>query len=143
MPHPNTLNFRLENVAPILWVKDMAQSLAFYAGRLGFQKAEWGDDVFTSVNRDNTGLYLGQGGQGTPGTWAWLGFVGNLLPGPNTQEPIHYAWGRHPQPSAKRHLKCVVQYRGSEFIDRNLLIMNPIKINGRTASADLADLYHP
>ncbi len=73
------LNFRLENITPILCVKDMARSLAFYVDLFGFQKAEWGDDVFTSVNRDNTGLYLSQGGQGVPGTWVWLGFDGDIL----------------------------------------------------------------
>ena len=73
------LNFRIENLNPILYVKDMAQSLAFYVGILVFKNAEWGDHNFTSVNRDNTGLYLSKGGQGAPGTWVWIGFDGDIF----------------------------------------------------------------
>ncbi|MCU0451295.1 MAG: glyoxalase superfamily protein [Bernardetiaceae bacterium] len=68
----------MENVTPILYVEDLAQSLSFYVGVLGFKNADWGDDHFTSVNRDNTGLYLCKGGQGTPGTWLWIGFDGDI-----------------------------------------------------------------
>ena len=73
------LNFRIENLNPILYVKDMAQSLAFYVGIPGFTNAEWGDHNFTSVNRDNTGLYLCKGGQRAPGTWGWIGFDGDIF----------------------------------------------------------------
>lgn len=79
MADNETLNFRLENVTPILNVKDIQASLAFYVGILGFQNAEWGDDNFTSINRDNTGLYLCRGGQGVPGTWIWMGFDGDIF----------------------------------------------------------------
>ncbi len=72
-------NFRIENVTPILYVKDMAQSLLFYESILGFKNADWGDDNFTSVNRDNTGLYLCKGGQGCPGMWVWIGFDGDIF----------------------------------------------------------------
>lgn len=71
--------FRVENIAPILYVSDMAKSLEFYLGTLGFTKADWGDDSFTSVNRDNAGIYLCQGGQGLPGTWVWIGFDGDIF----------------------------------------------------------------
>lgn len=74
--HPN---FRIENVAPVLYVKDMALTLSFYVDILGFKNADWGDDNFTSINRDNTGLYLCRGGQGLPGTWVWIGFDGNIF----------------------------------------------------------------
>ncbi len=73
------LNFRMECLNPILYVKDMEASLAFYVGVLGFKKAEWGDDSFTSVNRDNTGIYLCKGAQGAPGTWVWMGFDGDIF----------------------------------------------------------------
>jgi catechol 2,3-dioxygenase-like lactoylglutathione lyase family enzyme len=73
------LNFHLENVTPILNVKDISKSLAFYVDILGFKSAEWGDDNFTSINRDNTGLYLCRGGQGLPGTWIWMGFDGDIF----------------------------------------------------------------
>ena len=69
---------RLECITPILYVKDMSVSLAFYVGLLGFKNAEWGDENFTSINRDNTGLYLCKGAQGNPGTWLWMGFDGDI-----------------------------------------------------------------
>lgn len=72
-------NFRIENVAPVLYVKDMALTLSFYVDILGFKNADWGDDNFTSINRDNTGLYLCRGGQGLPGTWIWIGFDGDIF----------------------------------------------------------------
>ncbi len=72
------LNFRVENIAPILYVTDMAKSLEFYVDTLGFKKADWGDDTFTSINRDNSGIYLCKGGQGLPGTWLWIGFDGDI-----------------------------------------------------------------
>jgi catechol 2,3-dioxygenase-like lactoylglutathione lyase family enzyme len=70
--------FRIENIAPILYVSDMARSLEFYVEILGFKKADWGDEHFTSINRDNCGLYLCKGGQGLPGTWIWIGFDGDM-----------------------------------------------------------------
>ena len=73
------LNFRIENISPILYVKDMAKSLEFYVHTLGFKKADWGDDNFTSINRDNSGIYLCKGEQGLPGTWVWIGFDGDIL----------------------------------------------------------------
>jgi len=79
MADNNSLGFRLENVTPILNVKDMSLSLAFYVGILGFKNAEWGDDNFTSINRDNTGLYLCKGGRGVSGTWIWIGFDGDIF----------------------------------------------------------------
>ena len=79
MADNNSLGFRLENVTPILNVKDMSLSLAFYVGILGFKNAEWGDDNFTSINRNNTGLYLCKGGQGVSGTWIWIGFDGDIF----------------------------------------------------------------
>ncbi|WP_028668265.1 VOC family protein [Runella zeae] len=72
-------SFRIENVSPILYVKDMARSLLFYENILGFKNADWGDDNFTSVSRDNTGLYLCKGGQGFPGMWIWIGFDGDMV----------------------------------------------------------------
>jgi catechol 2,3-dioxygenase-like lactoylglutathione lyase family enzyme len=78
MDHKNEDRFHIENIAPILRVSDMAKSLRFYVDILGFKNAEWGDEYFTSVQRDNTGLYLCQGGQGQPGMWVWIGFDGDI-----------------------------------------------------------------
>lgn len=79
MTNNDTLNIRLENITPILYVKDMSRSLAFYVDILGFKNAEWGNEYFTNVNRDNKGLYLCKGDQGLPGTWVWIGFDGDLF----------------------------------------------------------------
>ena len=70
--------YRIENIAPILYVEDMQRSLSFYVDILGFRNADWGDDNFTSVSRNNSGMYLCKGGQGQPGTWVWIGFDGDI-----------------------------------------------------------------
>jgi predicted enzyme related to lactoylglutathione lyase len=64
---------RFEGADPILNVSDMSVSLQYYVEVLGFKKAEWGNDAFTSVSRDNAAIYLCRGGQGQPGTWVWIG----------------------------------------------------------------------
>jgi catechol 2,3-dioxygenase-like lactoylglutathione lyase family enzyme len=64
---------RFENSAPILRVADMSVSVRYYVDMLGFNNADWGNDDFTSVNRDAAGIYLCRGGQGHPGTWVWVG----------------------------------------------------------------------
>lgn len=79
MTNNNAPKFRIENIAPILYVKDMARSLAFYVDLLGFKNAEWGNDIFTSINRDNSGIYLCKDAQGSPGTWVWFGFDGDIF----------------------------------------------------------------
>lgn len=72
-------NFRVENITPVLNVRDIARSLSFYVDILGFKNADWGDDNFTSINRDNMGLYLCKEGQGSTGTWVWIGFDGDIF----------------------------------------------------------------
>lgn len=64
-----------ENSAPILRVADMARSVRYYVHILGFRNADWGNDDFTCVTRDRASIYLCRGGQGQPGTWAWIGVV--------------------------------------------------------------------
>ena len=51
----------------------MARSLRYYVDVLGFSNADWGGDDFTCVTRDNAGIYISEGDQGQPGTWAWIG----------------------------------------------------------------------
>lgn len=55
---------RIEGINPILNVSDIAVSKGFYIGMLGFSEAEWGDDNFTCITRDNAAIYLCKGGQG-------------------------------------------------------------------------------
>lgn len=94
-------NFHIENIQPILSVKDMKASRAFYINLLGFTEAEWGDDNFTSVNRNNHGIYLCKGAQGNPGTWLWIGFDGDIYEFHDQlkskgvkilQPPSNYSW---------------------------------------------------
>ena len=64
---------RFEHATPILRVRSMATSLNYYVEILGFRNAEWGTELFTSVNRHGAAIYLCQGNQGVPGTWLWIG----------------------------------------------------------------------
>lgn len=62
-----------EGSQPILRVENMETALRFYVNALGFTNASWGNDDFTSVNRDRAGIYLCRGGQGRGAAWVWLG----------------------------------------------------------------------
>lgn len=73
------MNLHIESITPVLYVRDMTRSLAFYVDILGFSKAEWGDDTFTGVGKDGGGVYLCKGAQGHPGTWVWVGFDGDIF----------------------------------------------------------------
>ena len=64
---------RFEHAEPILRVSNMADSVRYYTEALGFINAEWGTDNITLLSRDGAGIYLCQGAQGHPGTWAWIG----------------------------------------------------------------------
>ena len=66
---------RFEGAAPILSVRDIGQSIRYYEAALGFTRAAWvrDDSTFAFVSRDRAGIYLCEGGQGQPGTWAWIG----------------------------------------------------------------------
>jgi catechol 2,3-dioxygenase-like lactoylglutathione lyase family enzyme len=75
----NNLDIHIENIQPILSVKDMTLSRAFYVDILGFKEADWGDDNFTSMSRDDCGIYLCKGEQGNPETWIWIGFDGDIF----------------------------------------------------------------
>lgn len=72
------LGIHIEGIQVILTVKDMNTSRAFYKDILGFEEATWGTDDFTSMNRENAGIYLCRGAQGHTGTWIWIGFDGDI-----------------------------------------------------------------
>ena len=62
---------RFEVAVPILNVKNVPASIAYYVEKLGFQK-EWDWDTpatFACVHRDDVRIFLCQDGQGAPGTW--------------------------------------------------------------------------
>ncbi|MGH1484144.1 MAG: glyoxalase superfamily protein [Geminicoccales bacterium] len=62
---------RFENAVPILNVKNVPRSIAYYVEKLGFQKEwDWGTPpTFASVHRDAVRLFLCQDGQGAAGMW--------------------------------------------------------------------------
>jgi predicted enzyme related to lactoylglutathione lyase len=64
---------RFECINPILRVENMEASLRFYVDILGFTNAHWGNDEFTSVSRDGTGIYLCKSSQGQGRAWIWVG----------------------------------------------------------------------
>lgn len=82
------LSIRLEGIQPILNVTSIAASKKFYVDILGFSEDNWGDETFTSIRRDNCGIYLCRGHQGQPGTWLWIGFDGDL-------HSLHEVFVRH------------------------------------------------
>jgi len=109
---------------PILYVEDMAAAVRYYEDALGFQKASWGSEWFTSVNRDKAGIYLAQRAQGHKGTWVWVG-VGDVqklyaeLKSKGAiirHEPRNYPW------ALEMHV---------EDVDGNILRMGSDAIEGR------------
>jgi catechol 2,3-dioxygenase-like lactoylglutathione lyase family enzyme len=74
-----SLPIRLEGIQPILSVKDMDRSRAFYLDVLGFKEADWGTNEFTNLSRDGSSIYLCRDAQGNPGTWVWVGFDGDIF----------------------------------------------------------------
>ena len=62
---------RFEAAVPILNVKNVPRSLAYYVEKLGFRKEwDWGaPPSFACVQRDQVRIFLCQDGQGAPGTW--------------------------------------------------------------------------
>jgi catechol 2,3-dioxygenase-like lactoylglutathione lyase family enzyme len=64
---------KIEHIDPILRVEDMRRSVRYYVDVLGFREADWGNEDFTYVGRDDRGIYLCRGGQGRGGAWVWVG----------------------------------------------------------------------
>ncbi len=62
---------RFSEAIPILNVRSVPASIAYYVDKLGFRKEwDWGAPAtFGCVSRDGAKLFLCQGGQGAPGTW--------------------------------------------------------------------------
>jgi catechol 2,3-dioxygenase-like lactoylglutathione lyase family enzyme len=69
-PNERSAN-RFERAVPILAVRNMAASIAYYVDKLGFQKKwEWGNPAdFACVGRERVDLFLSLEPQGGPGTW--------------------------------------------------------------------------
>jgi len=62
---------RFEHAVPILDVRNVPASIAYYVDKLGFEKKwDWGNPPgFGCVGRDQIEIFLCQDGQGSPGTW--------------------------------------------------------------------------
>lgn len=64
---------RFEGVTPVLPVRSLSASIAYYVDVLGF-KVDWQHPgIFASVSRDRHCIFLCEGDQGHPGTWVWMG----------------------------------------------------------------------
>jgi len=61
----------LHHATPILRVNDLAASLAYYVGPLGF-KIDWQAGNFAAVSRGTCTLFLTEDAQGHGGTWLWI-----------------------------------------------------------------------
>lgn len=57
MQQASPVRTRFEGANPILNVADMRRSVQYYVQVLGFTNANWGDDDFTCVTRDDAGIY--------------------------------------------------------------------------------------
>jgi catechol 2,3-dioxygenase-like lactoylglutathione lyase family enzyme len=62
----------LLHATPILRVENLAASMAYYTGSLGF-KVNWQAGNFGAVSRDKCTLFLTEDAQGHAGTWLWIG----------------------------------------------------------------------
>jgi predicted enzyme related to lactoylglutathione lyase len=89
-----------EHAEPILRVRDMSRSVAYYTEVLGFTNAAWGGAEFTRVSRGDAGIYLAAGDPGSEGSWVWIGvsdvtalFEEFMARGANIpQPPLTFSW---------------------------------------------------
>ncbi|HCN78955.1 MAG TPA: bleomycin resistance family protein [Verrucomicrobiales bacterium] len=71
----NTSPHQIECAIPILPVSDLARSVVFYTGPLGF-KLDWGggeDSCICSVSRDGCAIMLSQRDMISEPAWVWIG----------------------------------------------------------------------
>lgn len=88
---------------PILNVKSVTESAAYYVEKLGFNKDwEWGSPPsFASISRNEVSLFLCEGAQGQAGTWVsiWVEDVDDLYAeyqergATIIQPPTNFPWG--------------------------------------------------
>ena len=66
-----TSPLRFDYAIPILNVKNVPASIAYYVEKLGFEKEwDWGEPAtFGCVKHDGVQIFLCEGAQGSPGTW--------------------------------------------------------------------------
>jgi predicted lactoylglutathione lyase len=98
MDHPQR---QVECTIPILPVSDLARSVRFYTGTLGF-KLDWGGDAgdsICSVSKDSCSIMLLQTDKTDSAVWVWIGLEDDSLfetykaKGVKVlQEPRNYSW---------------------------------------------------
>jgi catechol 2,3-dioxygenase-like lactoylglutathione lyase family enzyme len=90
----------VECTIPVLPVRNLARSIRFYTGKLGF-KLDWRGEVVCSVSRDDKPIMLRQtsGREKTAPVWVWIGLESDLLFKSYRakrvkvlQEPMNHAW---------------------------------------------------
>mgnify|MGYP003336792395 CR=1 FL=1 len=64
---------RVERIVPLLHVRSVAASVAWYVGVLGFREHWHEPGVMASVVRDDGELMLSEGVQGAHDAWVWIG----------------------------------------------------------------------
>jgi predicted enzyme related to lactoylglutathione lyase len=94
---------RFEQVTPILCVRDVRASLAYYMDKLGFTDCwSWDDPpTFGGARRDGFEIQFCKDGQGSPGTWmsVWVDDVDALHAELSErgadirQPPTNFEWG--------------------------------------------------
>ena len=92
---------QIECIIPILPVRDLAKSLAFYTESLDF-KLDWGGakgDTICSVSRDGRSIMLSQKDRIESPVWVWIGLEDDALFGEWQsngvkvhQEPQNHPW---------------------------------------------------
>jgi catechol 2,3-dioxygenase-like lactoylglutathione lyase family enzyme len=92
---------QVECTIPVLPVRDLARSIAFYTGTLGF-KVDWGGEtgsLIASVSRDGCNIMLSQFLGDSGGGWVWIGLEDDSLfetyrsKGVKVrQEPQNWSW---------------------------------------------------
>ena len=100
VPRSSSPHAEIGGVTPILRVRALEASLAFYGTGLGFE-LRWRVDGFACVGRGDASLMLCEGGQGQPGTWVYLGVsdadaLAEELRGRDVvlrHPPTNYPWG--------------------------------------------------
>ena len=69
----NQTSIIFEGATPILAVRDLAASTAYYTGVLGFTVNWQHPGIIASVSRGRCTIFLCEGDQGHSGTWLWIG----------------------------------------------------------------------
>jgi hypothetical protein len=67
----NGATISAECLTPILYVRNFAEAMNYYTGKLLFERLwDWGDPPgFGAVRLGKVEIFLSLGGQGHPGTW--------------------------------------------------------------------------